>query len=333
MARIRSIKPGFFGSEDVTALTFRARLTWIGLWTYCDDHGRGKDNTKLIKAAVWPLDEVSLQDVDDDLAELARHKRIVRYRDGAQRLLAVTTWHFHQSVNRPGKTTIPAPPRGSVTVPEPGESGHCRLCFREVDTPGGLSEDSCTSPGNENSVSPGQPPQGSLRERNMQSTEDSRTTHGGLTPGKERNGTETDTPSFGGGVSVDHLQTAQARDSERSLSHTRTPPARRGVRCAEHQHDTNPPRCGACAHARREAEQAEHEQRSAARHAELRSKTGNRRRAIENCRMCDDNGYLGTAVCNHDPDAEDRATRGRALINGLMGWTSPDQNTAEGTPR
>lgn len=40
MAKIRSIKPDFFTSEDVSALPLRARLTWIGLWTHCDDHGR-----------------------------------------------------------------------------------------------------------------------------------------------------------------------------------------------------------------------------------------------------------------------------------------------------
>lgn len=49
MARIRTIKPSFFRSEDVAALPLRARLLWIGLWTQCDDQGRTKDNKQLIK--------------------------------------------------------------------------------------------------------------------------------------------------------------------------------------------------------------------------------------------------------------------------------------------
>lgn len=79
MPRIRSIKPSFFLSEDVAALPLRARLLWIGLWTHCDDAGRAKDNARLIKGAVWPLDNVTLADIEDDLATLADHGRIVRY--------------------------------------------------------------------------------------------------------------------------------------------------------------------------------------------------------------------------------------------------------------
>ena len=110
MARIRTIKPGFFESEDVSALPLRARLTWIGLWTQCDDHGRTKDNARLIKARIWPLDEVSLRDVEDDLVTLADHQRIVRYEVDGKRYLAIVNWHEHQSINRPSKSTIPPPP-------------------------------------------------------------------------------------------------------------------------------------------------------------------------------------------------------------------------------
>ncbi len=318
MARIRSIKPGFFSSDDVTPLSFRARLTWIGLWTYCDDHGRGKDNTRLIKAAVWPLDELSFQDVEDDLTELAKHKRIVRYRRDDHRLLAVTSWHFHQSVNRPGKTLFPAPPPGSIRVPEPGENRHCARCWRDQNPPGALTEPSRTTPGTDSGDSPGQ-------SHNGRFSEPSRSTHGALTSGKEtEKGTETDTPSFGGGVSVDSVQHARGR--ERSLNRTRTPPpSPRDARCVEHEHDDDPPRCGACARARHHAEQADHERRVEARRAELRATTADKRRAIADCPMCDDNGYWGAALCNHDPHAEARASRGRARVNELMGWTSSNE--------
>lgn len=110
MARIRSIKPGFFASEDVSALPLRARLTWIGLWTHCDDQGRAKDHAKLIKAAVWPLDAVTLGEIEEDLATLAAHQRIVRYQVDGKRYLEVVNWHDHQRPNKPTLSRLPAPP-------------------------------------------------------------------------------------------------------------------------------------------------------------------------------------------------------------------------------
>lgn len=109
MARIRTIKPTFFTSEDVSVLPLRARLTWIGLWTHCDDSGRAKDNARLIKAAIWPLDDMSLGQVEEDLSTLADHGRIVRYEVGGQRFLEVTNWSEHQKISRPTPSKIPAP--------------------------------------------------------------------------------------------------------------------------------------------------------------------------------------------------------------------------------
>lgn len=127
MARIRTIKPGFFRSEDVSALPMRARLTWIGLWTQCDDAGRTKDNAKLIKADVWPLDPVTLADIEEDLSTLAAHGRIVRYEVDGRRYLEVVNWDDHQSINRPTPSKIPPPPNGT---------------YPQMSTHGRFSEDS-----------------------------------------------------------------------------------------------------------------------------------------------------------------------------------------------
>jgi hypothetical protein len=40
MARIRTIKPEFFTSDDICALTPLARLLYIGLWCEADREGR-----------------------------------------------------------------------------------------------------------------------------------------------------------------------------------------------------------------------------------------------------------------------------------------------------
>jgi hypothetical protein len=119
LARIRTIKPSFFTSDDVSALPLRARLTWIGLWTHCDDAGRAKDNVRLIKAAIWPLDDVSLRDIEDDLGTLADRGRIVRYEADGQRYLAITNWSEHQKISRPTPSKIPEPsPNGTGPLSE-----------------------------------------------------------------------------------------------------------------------------------------------------------------------------------------------------------------------
>lgn len=144
MARIRSIKPDFFVSEDVSLLPLRARLTWIGLWTQCDDHGRTKDNGRLIKAALWALDDVSLSDVEKDLAELHDAGRILRYEDDGKGYLAVVNWHVHQAVSKPTRARHPAPPV-LVNPADPSAPGFCPECASQ--SPSGLPEDSGSPPG------------------------------------------------------------------------------------------------------------------------------------------------------------------------------------------
>lgn len=129
MPRIRTIKPDFFTSETVTLLSYRARLTWVGLWTHCDDEGRCRDNAKLIRAAIWPLDDVSVKQVEQDLEELGAAGRIIRYEVAGKRYIEVTNWAEHQKINRPVASKFP-PPSGA------------RLILH-----GGLSEDSVSDPG------------------------------------------------------------------------------------------------------------------------------------------------------------------------------------------
>lgn len=130
MARMRTVKPGFFTSEGIAPeLPFRTRLFFVGLWTYCDDHGRGKDNVRLIKGDVWPLDDdVTLEVIDRDLSALVRSGHVVRYEHAGVRYLAVQNWHFHQKPNHPTASQIPDPPV-PIAVPGPEQRGHCASCW------------------------------------------------------------------------------------------------------------------------------------------------------------------------------------------------------------
>lgn len=140
MARIRTIKPSFFTSLTITELPLSARLTFIGLWTYADDEGRGVDDPRLVKAEVWPLDDdMTARKIDRDLARLAADGLIIRYQVGGRRFLQITNWGEHQRVNRPTPSKHPAPtlestmsapaqiteptsqPHGTITEPSPPE--------------------------------------------------------------------------------------------------------------------------------------------------------------------------------------------------------------------
>ncbi|MFD5208459.1 hypothetical protein ACFWNF_16215 [Streptomyces anulatus] len=119
MARIRTIKPDFFTSLTIADLTPEQRLTFIGLWTHCDDEGRCVDDPRLIKAAVWPLDDRNSVDVEIDLKALSESSLILRYTVNRKRYLAITNWFEHQRINRPTASKLPAFEDGDPTPPSP----------------------------------------------------------------------------------------------------------------------------------------------------------------------------------------------------------------------
>ncbi|MDX3713431.1 hypothetical protein PV733_31710 [Streptomyces europaeiscabiei] len=111
MARIRSIKPEFFTSLTIADLSLSARLTFIGLWTYVDDNGVGPADPRLIRAAVWPLEEAPdiLQRTREDLQSLQEARLITLYEASGRPLVCVNSWDEHQKVSHPRKPRFLAP--------------------------------------------------------------------------------------------------------------------------------------------------------------------------------------------------------------------------------
>lgn len=119
MARIRSLKPGFFTNEHLAELPFEARLCFAGLWTLADREGRLEDRPRRIKAALFPYDDV---DVNDMLQGLSERGFIVRYTADGVAYLAIPTFLEHQRPKTDETlSVIPAPvlehPRGKVSPP------------------------------------------------------------------------------------------------------------------------------------------------------------------------------------------------------------------------
>lgn len=134
MARIRTIKPSFFTSFAMADHPHSTRLTFIGLWTYVDDEGRGPDDSRLIKGALWPLDDtMTPRKVEAELKRLADAGQILRYEVCGRRYLAVTQWKDHQRINRPTPSLHPAPLTDEYVIP------HGRLTEGSVNAHGGLT--------------------------------------------------------------------------------------------------------------------------------------------------------------------------------------------------
>lgn len=139
MARIRTIKPTFFTSLTVAGLTPEQRLTFIGLWTHVDDEGRCTDDPRLVKAALWPLDDRSAGEVDDDLWALTEASLILRYTLHERSYLAVRNWAEHQRISRPTRSNLPDPSEGEIRPLPPRPTCGNKHSLR---THGGLSEGS-----------------------------------------------------------------------------------------------------------------------------------------------------------------------------------------------
>lgn len=104
MARIRTIKPEFFTSDDICSLSFAARLLYIGIWCESDREGRLEWRPRNLKRRYLPDDDV---DINALCSELIDSGLVVLYGDG---LAYIPTFSKHQHVNpREAASTITAP--------------------------------------------------------------------------------------------------------------------------------------------------------------------------------------------------------------------------------
>lgn len=100
MARIRTIKPGFWRHEELSELPEATHLLAAALLNYADDEGYFNANPKLIKAECCPLREPSVS-IHDSLTHLSRigFIRLGTGSDG-KRYGHIVTFIEHQRVNR-----------------------------------------------------------------------------------------------------------------------------------------------------------------------------------------------------------------------------------------
>ena len=91
--RTRDLKPAFFRDERLLDLPFHHRLLFAGLWCAADKKGRLKDQPKIIKADVFPSDNVPIEKM---LTALAECRLIERYEALGLRCIWIPNFGKHQ---------------------------------------------------------------------------------------------------------------------------------------------------------------------------------------------------------------------------------------------
>jgi hypothetical protein len=143
VARIRTIKPEFWTSEQVMGCAPITRLLFIGLWNFADDQGRLPLSAKSIKAKVFPSDGFPSETVLGMLHELSESGLILPYEVDGQQFLQVTGWQ-HQRIDKPQPPKYPGPDdrrsksiRGMFADGREGKGKEGKGVDRESDAPDG----------------------------------------------------------------------------------------------------------------------------------------------------------------------------------------------------
>lgn len=108
MARIRTIKPEFWSSEQIVELSTTARLLFIGLWNFCDDAGNHPASPRTLKMQVFPGDDFTADQIAGYVAEMITARLIIEYQAENKTYWHVTGWH-HQKIEKPNYKYPAAP--------------------------------------------------------------------------------------------------------------------------------------------------------------------------------------------------------------------------------
>lgn len=106
MARIRTIKPEFFTSADIVALTPLSRVFYIALWCEADREGRLNWNLKTLKMRYLPADNCDINELAQELVDAGM---IVIYEVDGKKYAEIPSFKHHQVINnRESDSIIPS---------------------------------------------------------------------------------------------------------------------------------------------------------------------------------------------------------------------------------
>src|SRR6266540_2140108 len=99
MARIRTIKPSFWGDDAVSRLSWDARLLLIGLISHADDRGRFIASRGSITGYLFPYEEVAPAKFKRLIEEIGKTGIVEFYEVDGRPLGRFPKWQEHQKIN------------------------------------------------------------------------------------------------------------------------------------------------------------------------------------------------------------------------------------------
>lgn len=124
MARIRTIKPDFFTSDDIGELSEKARLLYIALWTQVDCEGKCKFARTKLMTQCMPFDMSSF---DSTLDELAANGHCIVFEDDGIKILYLPTFTEHQKPHHTESSCGFPDYNGDQTVITPSLNGEKKV--------------------------------------------------------------------------------------------------------------------------------------------------------------------------------------------------------------
>lgn len=120
MARIRSVKPEFWRDRKLARKTSRdARMLYVGLWNYADEHERANGDVVVIKGDVFPYDDdIDTARIEILLKELESAGVVTRYTVDGDPFLHLPNLHKHQRLE-PAKVASRFPSPDDADLPGP----------------------------------------------------------------------------------------------------------------------------------------------------------------------------------------------------------------------
>jgi hypothetical protein len=127
MARDRTLPTDFWTWEAVIDCSMMARLLFLGLWNFADDHGVQPLRPRTIRMRVFPGDAINDDTVRALIDELVARGLLRVFTVEGQDYLSVIHWEQIQRVSRRARHRYPADPAKPVPVevaPPPPAARH-----------------------------------------------------------------------------------------------------------------------------------------------------------------------------------------------------------------
>lgn len=113
MAKIRTIKPELWNSQNLGSRSVLARLNFIGLFSLADDEGRGRGESRFLLGHLHPYAEAVVSEAAfvESLNELEAAELVAFYSNPKGfRFYALPGWTSHQYIKDPSPSELPPVP-------------------------------------------------------------------------------------------------------------------------------------------------------------------------------------------------------------------------------